>query len=103
MSETSTVVEVVDYENQYAVLSHPHYIKKFRVWKPRNRFHLFMISMEPESPLPKELQGSFSSLQAGINYLTKYLDNSKETQSAKNERLDKERKQRAAKLQSTNS
>lgn len=104
MSETSTVVELVDLENQRAVLSHPNYKVKFLVWKPRLKYHFFNVAIDGQGVLPKELSGNYSTLENGIKAVTKFLDNSKETFTVKSDRLDKERKARnAAKLQPANS
>lgn len=104
MSETSTVVELVDRENQKAILSHPNYKSKFLVWKPRLKYHFFNVALEGQGVTPKELSGNYSTLENGIKAVTKYLDNSKETFSVKSDRLEKERKARnASKLQSADS
>lgn len=95
MSETSTVVEHVDTEEQYAVLSSSNYSAKFTVFKPRGHYHFFKVRVE-KGATPNVLSGSYSSLDNGIKAVKKYLDNSKETFAVKSDRLDKERKERHA-------
>ena len=103
MSETSTVVEVVNHEDQFAILSHPNYKSKFRIYRPKGRYHFFTVEVD-QGATPKELSGSYSSLEIAIKAAIKYLDSSKETFAVRSDRLAEERKARnAAKLQSADS
>ena len=103
MSETSTVVELVNQEDQFAILSHPNYKVKFRVFRPKGKYHFFSVQAE-QGNTPKELSGSYSSLEIAIKATIKHLDSSKETFAVRSDRLAEERKARnAAKLQPANS
>lgn len=103
MSETSTVVELVNHDEQYAILSHPNYKAKFRVFRPRNRYHFFQVELT-EGVTPKELSGLYSSLDVCTKAVKVYLDKSTETFAVRSDRLAEERKTRnAAKLQSADS
>ena len=95
MSETNTVVEFIDTEEQYAILSNPKTPSKFTVYKPKGNFHFFKVKRDV-GLLPNDLSGHFSSLENGIKLVTKYLENSKETFSVRSERLHKERQERHA-------
>jgi hypothetical protein len=103
MSETSTVVELVNQEEQFALLSHPNYKSKFRIYRPKGRYHFFKVELD-QGATPNELSGSYSSLEIAIKATINYLNNSKETFSVRSDRLAEERKARnAAKLQPANS
>lgn len=103
-SVPSTVVESLDYDNGVAVIHNYSKTKlKFIVYKPRYEYQFFRIKPE-KGPMPDALQGHYSSLDYAVSHVVKYLDNLKESQAVKNDRLDQDRKERhAAKSDSSNS
>lgn len=83
----------IDYTNQTAILESSKYVSKFLVSKAAGGFIFFKVELE-NGPTPKELSGSYSSIQKAIEGIEIFLRTAKETQAAKNERLDKDRKER---------
>lgn len=91
------------HEAQIATVSSPKFVKKFVVSKAAGGFIFFKVEYENGSPVPSELSGSYSSLVAGVKAVQDYIEASKETQAAKNERLSEERQQRKVKNAEPNS
>ena len=102
MSETSMVVELVNHEEQYALVSSPKTTVKFKVHKPRRNFHFFKIGVD-KGNIPTPLAGDFSTLDTALKALKFYLDNYDESFAVRSERLHKERQERhASKANSSN-
>lgn len=85
----------IDRTNQLASLKSPKYLSKFFVSKAEGGYIFFKVDLE-NGPVPKELSGMYSSIDKAIDGIQTFLLTAKETQSAKNERLDKDRKERNA-------
>lgn len=103
MSETFMVVDELNTEEQYAVISTPKLKTKIRVYKPRYQYHFFKIKYE-SAITPECFSGQYSSLDAGIKAVKQHLLTSEESFAVRSDRLDKERKERhAAKANTSNS
>lgn len=88
-------VEVsIDTVNQTASVKSSKYLSEFKVSKAPGGYIFFKIEFAGGAPIPKELSGVYSSVNKAVEAIQTFLLSAKETQSAKNERLDKERKER---------
>lgn len=83
----------IDTINQTASVVSSKYISKFLISKAAGGFIFFKVELE-NGPTPKELSGSYSSIPKALEGVEIFLRTAKETQAAKNERLDKDRKER---------
>jgi hypothetical protein len=81
--------------NQTAVISSSKYLSKFFISKASTGSIFFKVELET-GPTPNQLSGVYSSMRKAIEAVSIFLRTAKETQGAKNERLDKERKERHA-------
>lgn len=81
--------------NQTATVSSNKYLNKFFISKASTGSIFFKVELET-GPTPSQLSGVYSSLKKAIEAVQTFLLTAKETQAAKNERLDKERKERHA-------
>lgn len=84
-----------DTVNQTASIKTSKYTSKFLISKMSKGSIFFKISLEV-GETPAALSGSYSSIKKAIEAVSTFLLTAKETQAAKNERLDKERKERNA-------
>lgn len=85
---------IIDTENQTASIKSPKYLSEFKVSKAPGGFIFFKIEFVGGAPIPNDLSGVYSSVNKAVEAIKTFLLTAKETQSAKNERLDKERKER---------
>ena len=83
----------IDTIKQIASVTSSKYLSKFLVSKASGGFIFFKVELD-NGPTPKELSGSYSSIPKAIEGIEIFLRTAKETQAAKNERLDKDRKER---------
>lgn len=84
----------IDEVNQTATITSDKYINKFLIKKAPGGFIFFKVELESGTLVPKDISGLYSSIPKAIASVTQFLKTAKETQHAKNERLDKERKER---------
>lgn len=84
-----------DTANQTASVKSDKYLQEFKISKASHSGIFFKIELE-KGVTPSQLSGHYSSMRKAIEAIEVFLLTAKETQSAKNERLDKERKERHA-------
>ena len=95
-----TTVATVDWDAQVATIKSSATQIVFNVYKPYDQTPFFKIGVNRARP-PASLEGHWNGIQKAVEAIVKYLTDSGETQTVKNNRLDKERKERnAAKLDS---
>jgi hypothetical protein len=80
---------------QTASVQSSKYLSKFLVSKLSTSSTFFKIELE-NGPTPSQLSGAYSNIAKANEAILEFLLTAKETQAAKNERLDKERKERNA-------
>lgn len=88
-------------EERYAILKTDKLKTTYTVVKDNSghRFFEFKVS---DGPLPKQLQGKFSSLRKAVEAFENYERVIKQSFAVKREEIENERKTRRAKLQSEN-
>jgi len=75
----------------------------YHIYKPLDQTAFFKIKTNKHKP-PASLEGHWNGIQKAIDAIVKHLTDTGETQTMKNERMDRERKERnAAKLESKGS
>lgn len=91
-----TTVAIVDWDNQKAEVSSTATTITFEVYKPFDQTPFFKIRTSKAKPAAC-LEGHWNGIQKAIEAIVKYLTDTGETQTMKNNRLDRDRKERNAK------
>jgi len=90
-----TTVATVDWEAQKAIVKSTCTAIHYEVYKPFDQTAFYKIKTSLASPAAT-LQGHWSSIDSAIQGIVHHLTVTGETQTAKNNRLDRDRKERNA-------
>lgn len=93
----------VDWDSQIATVQSTATSIVYQVYKPVDQTPFYKIRTDRARP-PASLEGHWNGIQKAIDAIVKYLTDTGETQTMKNNRLDRDRKERnAAKTESKSS